>query len=346
MLKGRGQTTTYNREERARERFPLLPYTSTRLAAASGLKETAVTAACGPTAGHTRLERERPSQHPAKGGGEASPRQPNGPAGTSPAAPPSPVARPSPVPAGPGTPGAVVLAPPPRPRPTSPRTAAPGAPRARPGMGGRVPTPQLFPPHGCGTESGRPEAHTINPPGDHSRTVTPRTGKSLYLHVCEDPRGGAPPPRYSGGARGDVPKAIPAPSIVANPSGSPVPDEGGEPEGLRAHPPGEQRGKAKPGGLVSPREEQERHGHLRGPETGTESPPPTRAPASRTFLSSHACVPPPPTEQGRPHRGGDERPARCASAGRAKNNCGVLATAFPLAGLPGGAFGLERCLGQ
>lgn len=43
-------------------------------------------------------------------------------------------------------------------------------------------------------------------------------------------------------------------------------------------------------------------------------------------------MPPPPPEQGRPRRGGDERPARCASAGRAKNNCGVLATAFPLAG--------------
>lgn len=36
-------------------------------------------------------------------------------------------------PAGPSTPGAVVLAPLPAPRPTSPRTAAPGAPRARPG---------------------------------------------------------------------------------------------------------------------------------------------------------------------------------------------------------------------
>lgn len=55
-------------------------------------------------------------------------------------------------------------------------------------------------------------------------------------------------------------------------------------------------------------------------------------PASRTILSFYACVPPPPTQQGRPRRGGDERPARCASAGHAKNNCGVLATALPLAG--------------
>lgn len=131
-----------------------------------------------------------------------------------------------------------------------------------------------------------------------------------------------------------MPKAIPSPSIVANPSGSPIPDADGQPGGLRAHLPGVQRGKAKPGQLVSPQGEQERHGHLRGPKTGTETPPPTRAPASRTILSPHACVPPPPTEQGRPHRGGDKRPARCASAGRAKNNCGVLATAFPLAGLP------------
>lgn len=66
------------------------------LAAVSGLKQTAATAACGPRTGHTRLEWERPSQHPAKGGGDAFPRQTNGLAGTSPVALSSPVARPSP----------------------------------------------------------------------------------------------------------------------------------------------------------------------------------------------------------------------------------------------------------
>lgn len=73
--------------------------------------------------------------------------------------------------------------------------------------------------------------------------------------------------------------------------------------------------------------------------------PPPRAPAPRgrlspaaprpakdnprTTLSSYACA---PSAEGRPGSGGDEEPARCASGGRAKNNCGVLATAFPLAG--------------
>lgn len=68
------------------------------------------------------------------------------------------------------------------------------------------------------------------------------------------------------------------------------------------------------------------------PKRGRRSRPRQALPASRTILSPHAYVPPPPAEQGRPRRGGDERPARYASAGPAKNNCGVLATAFPLAG--------------
>lgn len=70
------------------------------------------------------------------------------------------------------------------------------------------------------------------------------------------------------------------------------------------------------------------------PQDGHGNPTPDTRSRLPNYLSPHACVPPPPTEQGRPHRGGDKRPARCASAGRAKNNCGVLATAFPLAGLP------------
>lgn len=60
------------------------PGPANRLAAASGLKETAVTAACGPTGGHTRLERERPSQHSAKGGGEPSPTSRTAPRGRAP----------------------------------------------------------------------------------------------------------------------------------------------------------------------------------------------------------------------------------------------------------------------
>lgn len=71
------------------------------------------------------------------------------------------------------------------------------------------------------------------------------------------------------------------------------------------------------------------------PEAG-RAPQPRRRRAPRpsaqnpgtTFLPQ-ACAPPPSAE-GRP--GGGEGPARCASGGRAKNNCGVLATAFPLAG--------------
>lgn len=73
--------------------------------------------------------------------------------------------------------------------------------------------------------------------------------------------------------------------------------------------------------------------------------PPPRAPAPRgrlspaaphpsahnprTTLSSYACA---PSAEGRPGSGGDEEPARCTSGSRAKNNCGVLVTAFPLAG--------------
>lgn len=64
-----------------------------------------------------------------------------------------------------------------------------------------------------------------------------------------------------------------------------------------------------------------------GKERASDSPAP-RSP--RTTLPLHACAPPPSAE-GLPSHGGGEGPARCASGGRAKNNCSVLATALPLA---------------
>lgn len=56
------------------------------------------------------------------------------------------------------------------------------------------------------------------------------------------------------------------------------------------HLPGEQGGKAKPGGLVSPWGEQGQHGHLRGPEMGTETPPRARPPRLPDyFVSLRLC---------------------------------------------------------
>lgn len=73
-----------------------------------------------------------------------------------------------------------------------------------------------------------------------------------------------------------------------------------------------------------------------GTGTTASAAPPGLSPARhaalrRTILAPHACAPP-PSAAGRPGRGGGEGSARCASGGRAKNNCAVLATAFPLAG--------------
>lgn len=111
-------------------------------------------------------------------------------------------------------------------------------------------------------------------------------------HVWENPRGGAPRPARAEQLGATSPREIPAPSVVANPSGPRVPDEDGEPGGLRAHLPREQRGKAKPGALVSPRGKQEQHGHLHDPETGTETPPPARAPRLPGLfcLSTPVCL--------------------------------------------------------
>lgn len=135
---------------------------------------------------------------------------------------------------------------------------------------------------------------------------------------CWEPE--APLPARARGFGGEAPRRGNRGSFPrCHPLGTPRPVT--PPQGTRG------RGRARPAGAATGRA---------GTGTTASAAPPGPQPCRhaalrRTILSPDACAPP-PSAAGRPGRGGGEGPARCASGGRAKNNCGVLATAFPLAG--------------